>query len=67
MTDLERIKRRIRTQIKAAHNESSDFAWLPVGTCQMILDEFERLEKKTEEQEERIAIMTEGKEGTGNE
>ena len=46
---------------------SSDFAWLPVGTCQMILEEFEKLEKKTEEQEERIAIMTEGKEGNGNE
>lgn len=61
ITDRERICRRLRTKIKEAHGIDRDFVYVTVGTAKMILDMLEKDEKKMEEQEERIAIMTEGK------
>lgn len=62
ITDRERICRRLRTKIKEAHGIERDFVYVTVGTAKMILEMLEKDEIRIEEMEERIAIMTEGKE-----
>ena len=49
MTDCERVVRRLKRLIKAAHNDMSDFVFVTVGTANVII----RLLEEQEWPEER--------------
>ena len=42
MTDSERVVQRLERQIKNAHNENNDFAYIPIGTARMIISLLEK-------------------------
>ena len=43
MTDSERVIRRLNAQIRNAHREDNDFAYIPMGTAKKIVELLERL------------------------
>lgn len=51
MTDSERVIKRLNAQIKNAHKENNDFAYIPVGTAKLIVELLEINKREKAEME----------------